>query len=179
MNKLLVLDLDETLVYATNEKLDRQPDFYACGYKVFKRPHLNQFLNFCFEHFRVGVWTSSSTGYASQVVKNIFHNQNPEFVYTYGKCTLRIDFELQDYYTVKKLKKLKKFASLSKVIMVDNTPKKLEDNYGNIVRVNDYTGEEKDQELIYLSQYLLKLKEAENIRTVEKRLWRNEVGYPE
>jgi hypothetical protein len=45
---LLVLDLDETLIYACDDprrlaKLG-EPDFCAAGYPVFKRPHLDYFL---------------------------------------------------------------------------------------------------------------------------------------
>ncbi|MDQ4120460.1 MAG: hypothetical protein M3209_03335 [Acidobacteriota bacterium] len=38
--KLLVLDLDETLIYATEEELERKADFRAGQYLVYKRPFL-------------------------------------------------------------------------------------------------------------------------------------------
>ena len=42
---LVVLDLDETLVHATNEPLDRPCDFRCHGYSVYRRPGLNNFLD--------------------------------------------------------------------------------------------------------------------------------------
>jgi TFIIF-interacting CTD phosphatase-like protein len=45
MKKLLILDLDETLVYSTKELIDCDADFNVHGsYQVWKRPHLNKFL---------------------------------------------------------------------------------------------------------------------------------------
>jgi hypothetical protein len=44
--KLLILDLDETLVYATEEKLERQEDFIVGQYYVYKRPFYTSLLSF-------------------------------------------------------------------------------------------------------------------------------------
>ena len=172
---LLVLDLDETLVHASKSELERSPDFRVYQYFVYKRPELEEFISFCFNHFRVGVWTSSSPGYALKVVNQIFTGERPEFIFNSSRCTVRFDFELQTYYSVKKLKKLKKFAPLEKILMIDDTRRKHEDNYGNLIHIEEYNGEEKDQELYYLQKYLHKLRDMENIRHIEKRLWRQEV----
>lgn len=42
---LAILDVDETLIYATKEKLIREPDFEVFDYRVYKRPNLNEFIN--------------------------------------------------------------------------------------------------------------------------------------
>jgi len=44
---LLILDLDETLIYATETALDRPADFSVYGYHVYRRPHLDAFLATC------------------------------------------------------------------------------------------------------------------------------------
>lgn len=54
-NKLLILDLDETLVYATDKKIDHEPDFKVLDYYIYKRPGLDDFLNTCLEWFEVGI----------------------------------------------------------------------------------------------------------------------------
>ena len=41
---LLILDVDETLVFATEKELSRKADFIVFDYHVYKRPYLNQFL---------------------------------------------------------------------------------------------------------------------------------------
>jgi len=42
---LAILDVDETLIYATKEKLSGEPDFEVFNYKVYKRPNSNEFIN--------------------------------------------------------------------------------------------------------------------------------------
>mmetsp|Transcript_25400 Transcript_25400/g.61179 ORF Transcript_25400/g.61179 Transcript_25400/m.61179 type:complete len:241 (+) Transcript_25400:103-825(+) len=70
---LLILDLDETLIYACDDAAKRraleregcEPDFWAEGYAVFKRPHCSFFLKRARRLFgRVAVWTSAGSGYA-------------------------------------------------------------------------------------------------------------------
>lgn len=56
---------------------------------------------------------------------------------------------------------------------MDDTPQKWERSYGNLVRVKPFEGEETDDELKYLLLYLDQLRYEENIRSVEKRFWRN------
>lgn len=71
-DKLLVLDLDETLIYATMFALDRDFEFQvglACAYK---RPGVDRFLATCLEWFRVGIWTSATQPYADDVVSHLF-----------------------------------------------------------------------------------------------------------
>jgi RNA polymerase II subunit A small phosphatase-like protein len=75
-DKLLILDLDETLVFATEEPLPgrRAADFRVGPYHVYKRPHLDTFLAACRSWFEMAVWTSASPLYAAQVVAAIIEN---------------------------------------------------------------------------------------------------------
>ena len=50
-NLTRLLDLDETLIYATEEKLGGESDFIVGQYFVYKRPFLNEFLEFCFKNY--------------------------------------------------------------------------------------------------------------------------------
>ena len=54
-------------------------------------------------------------------------------------------------------------------------PEKHKDNYGNLVRVSDFTGDPADRELLLLKDYLNRLKLEPNVRTIEKRNWRARV----
>jgi RNA polymerase II subunit A small phosphatase-like protein len=69
---LLILDLDETLVFASETALSRPADFVAFDYHVYKRPHLEKFLEIVREHFDLAVWSSASDLYVEVVVQNIF-----------------------------------------------------------------------------------------------------------
>lgn len=180
--KLLILDLDETLIYSTEIPLARQPDFSVEPYHVYKRPHLDTFIATCFDWFNVAVWTSSGSEYAAEIVAAIFPNpQDLEFIWTSERCSFTynhnydlIDGHYPTYYSRKVLKKVKRRGyRLESIIAIDDTPKKWENSYGNLVRVNPFEGDESDRELIHLTKYLDILKNEQNIRTIEKRGWQN------
>ncbi|XP_044486417.1 uncharacterized protein LOC123211670 isoform X2 [Mangifera indica] len=58
--KLLVLDVNGILVHITQQPVHKgwKPHFVASKKAVFKRPYCCDFLQFCFERFNVGIWTS-------------------------------------------------------------------------------------------------------------------------
>lgn len=172
--KLLVLDLDETLVYSTERSLDRPADLSVVGYHVYKRPHLDAFLDFAFSRFRVGVWTSSGQLYAEPLVAQLMPNRPVEFVWSSGRCSLVRDWEEGGYSTQKRLAKLKKHGfQLEQIIGIDDTASKYARNYGNLVLAQEFTGDLSDDELLHLIQYLDMLEAEPNIRAVEKRRWRD------
>ena len=70
-NKLLILDLDETLIHATENKLEFSEDFQFDKYYVHKRPHLEAFLIDISKHFPIGIWSSADDDYVNEIVKNI------------------------------------------------------------------------------------------------------------
>lgn len=175
--KLLILDLDETLVYATEEKLERQEDFIVGEYFVYKRPHLQEFIEFCVENFDIAVWTSSTHNYATKIVEEIFPNPNDlKFFWSRLRCTFRYDEELQENYFEKMMSKVRKRKyDLAKIIVVDDSPEKWRNSYGNLVRVKPFFGDTEDNELQKLMVYLQRLRDAGNIRKIEKRMWQNRI----
>jgi len=172
--KLLVLDLDETLIYATEDPLERKPDFEVGPYSVYKRPGLDEFLAEVSQHFQLAVWTSSTRLYAEPIVAKIFSlDAELRFVWSRDRCTRTFDPELQEHEYAKNLSKLKRQGySLEHVLMVDDTPTKLSNHYGNLVRVEPFLGDPTDSELFHLANYLPTLAHVPNIRSVEKRYWR-------
>jgi len=72
------------------------------------------------------------------------------------------------------LKKIKKLGyPLESVIVVDDSPEKWRQSYGNLVQVTPYLGTEEDTELALLASYIHVLKDQPDIRAVEKRQWRH------
>ena len=57
--KLLVLDLDETLIYSSETALDYQEDFSFKKYYVYKRPGLETFLNIINQYFEFCLFAGS------------------------------------------------------------------------------------------------------------------------
>jgi RNA polymerase II subunit A small phosphatase-like protein len=123
---LLILDLDETLVWATEDKQDGICDFRAFRYYVTKRPHLDRFLETVSLWFKLAVWTSSGEDYAAIVVGEIFNDVTLEFVWASSRCTQRYDGETRQYYSLKNLKKVqRKGFPLGRVLAIDDSPEKL------------------------------------------------------
>ena len=171
--KLLVLDLDETLIHATEDTLAHDEDFRVGPYRVHLRPHLSSFVNHVLEQFRVGVWTASGESYASAVVERIFPAGSLEFVWSSKRCRTARDFTTGGYQTIKNLQKLKsKGYPLESIIAVDDTPSKYAKSYGNLVTVQEFLGDRSDAELPLLAAYLGHLADVPNVRRVEKRNWR-------
>lgn len=181
---LLILDLDETLIHAREEPLGRAADFQVFGYHVYRRPHLERFLRECAADFRLAVWSSASDDYVAEVVKRIVPPElSLEFVWGRSRCTLSLDTRrVQEegfmdpsshFNYAKKLHKLKRRGyRLERVLIVDDTPRKCIHNYGNAIYVAEYEGREDDDELLHLRTYLETLRDAVNVRTLEKRNWR-------
>ena len=90
-----------------------------------------------------------------------------------SKCSLKRDLTFDTYCFEKRLDKLKKKGfRLEKVLVVDDSPSKSRTNYGNAIYIKEFTGDKGDSELQFLYNYLLTLKRVDNVRTIEKRGWR-------
>eukprot|EP00282_Hemiselmis_andersenii_P033081 CAMPEP_0169474152 /NCGR_PEP_ID=MMETSP1042-20121227/26101_1 /TAXON_ID=464988 /ORGANISM="Hemiselmis andersenii, Strain CCMP1180" /LENGTH=279 /DNA_ID=CAMNT_0009588157 /DNA_START=40 /DNA_END=881 /DNA_ORIENTATION=+ len=240
---LLILDLDETLIYACDDAAKRraleregcEPDFWAEGYAVFKRPHCSFFFKRARRLFgrvavwtsagsgyasqviphvfptdegfdgRVAVWTSAGSGYASQVIPHVFPTDEGfelDFVWTAERVTRRYDPFLYTHYDVKDLRKVKRRGyALERVLIVDDTKRKAERNYGvsvgacaahaiaagnratgratlhqNLVHVDPFEGDMGDTELLLLGDYLESVAARANYRCFDKRDWRSQVS---
>ena len=109
----------------------------------------------------------------------------PAFVWARSRCTrFRLPgldeqgFDSLDYSTqyefAKRLKKVvRRGFDLKRTLIVDDTPEKVRQNYGNAIYIKPYLGAPDDRELASLAEYLLTLKEVENVRGIEKRHWRD------
>ncbi|MCG8648966.1 MAG: HAD family hydrolase [Pirellulales bacterium] len=174
---LLVLDVDETLLHAAEAPLQRLADFRCGPYFVFRRPHVREFLLECAELFQLAVWSSSSADYLNLVLAQTVPHEVPlAFVWSRNRCVQRYDGERHETYFVKDLKKVKRLGfDLARVLIVDDTPQKLERNYGNAVYVRPYFGDPGDNELPKLASYLRSLATVEDVRRIEKRGWRTSV----
>lgn len=181
---LVILDLDETLIHAEAMPDQVGWDFEAGPYKVFIRPGLKDFLQGLREHFEVAIWSSASLDYVTSIVTRIFPEGYPlKFVWARDRCVpARGNFETDIYADlsshlnfVKPLQKVKKagFGSMERMLIIDDTPSKSRENYGNAIYPSQFKGDMKDTELSHLLDYLLLIKDEPNMRKIEKRNWRS------
>lgn len=140
----IVLDLDGTLI----------GEDYICA-----RPHLAEFLAFCFEHFEtVNIWTAASQSWYDQCFRKLLRKHMPAGKDTFHsvwfgeKCKRRYDTDLGYHITYKPLSrywraKSRRMTKFNTVI-VDNTPETYMANYGNAVPIETYLGASRDSELL-------------------------------
>ena len=186
---LIVLDLDETLIHATTEEKFGEIDFSVGPYGVYIRPGLQPFLELLREHFRVAVWSSASDDYVTTVASHLFPAGYPlEFIWGRSRCTLRRDTKEVELYGhtdanshlhyTKMLRKVKDrgyVQSLERLLIIDDTPTKVRNAYGNAIYPRVFDGSPDDEELALLGRYLLIIKDVENVRSIEKREWREQI----
>ena len=176
-NKLLILDIDETLIYSSNKQLDRLPDFKLDEYFVYIRPGVNEFILTCSKLLDLAVWTSSTSDYAHEIINNIFPNHlQLEFLFARERCLFKRNPDLDVIETFKPLKKVRrKGFSLDSVLIIDDTAETFKYNYGNAILVKKYQGEANDVELFLLLKYLERISAEENVRLIDKRHWKYKV----
>jgi TFIIF-interacting CTD phosphatase-like protein len=177
-DKLLILDLDETLIHASKNQLPVIEDFMLDAYYVHKRPYLDQFLVDISQHYSIGIWSSADDAYVEEMVNRVKPpSLTLEILWGRSRCSLKRDLAHDTYYFEKRLDKLKKTGfKPDQVIIVDDSPEKSRANYGNVIYIKEFTGNRNDRELLHLYDYLLTLKSVENIRAIEKRGWRSKYG---
>ncbi len=176
MNRLLlILDIDETLIHATEGTVNTSSDFEIPPYHFSKRPFLSEFLATVSQHYRIALWSSSSAKYVSAIASQIIPvTISLEFQWSHNHCVHSYNPDLQKMCTIKDLKKVKRLGyDLDRVLIVDDTPRKLVRNYGNAIYIQPFTGDPEDSELQKLSLYLTSLADCENVRKIEKRDWRH------
>ena len=174
--KLLLLDLDGTLVYSSTLSIsvhDRTPSFsindeYWGKENIYTnvRPHVNTFLETMYQHYEIAVFTAGIKSYAEGVVAML--DPKRKFI---SNVYSREDCVKCDYGHVKPISKLGR--SLKDVVIVDDCVGMLSfdiDNYVPIIEFQD--GRDNDEELLELSDFLIYLKDFEDIREPVKSYFR-------
>jgi TFIIF-interacting CTD phosphatase-like protein len=177
-DKLLVLDLDETLIH-TNENprfhKDVQPDFsISGGYLVCLRPGVQDFLEFCFTSFReVMIWTAGTEDYAYEVLNKFTDPSRFVRIWDRGRCSPQQDLECFSTYWRKDIAKITRMGyDKEKILCVDDTARNFDRSYGNLIQVRPFHGDPQDTELVLLQKYLNWIGPQERIRAIDKRDWR-------
>lgn len=177
--KLVILDLDETLFYSTQEPLPgRAVDFWAEDYAVYLRPEVQSLFTYLRsnpESYAVMVWSTSNEPYVRHMVDQLGLTGHVAAIWCRDHCyaTTSPDPE-RPYIWGKDLARVRRVfrCSRSRIIAIDNSPIVYRKSYGNLVAVPSFFGEEEPGfSMALLPSYLDKLKEYADIRPVEKRGW--------
>lgn len=157
--RLVIFDLDETLVHATETPLERAPDLAIPPYSIYVRPHLNNLIEFAREHFDLAVWSSAQREYVAEVARHLFGTHTPlRFVWSVERCIQRPDPQTNSYVYIKDLRKVQgQGYPVELVTLVDDSPEKVRRQPRNHIRIAPFRGEATDNELIGLQGKLAEL----------------------
>ncbi|XP_047174658.1 uncharacterized protein LOC124842255 [Vigna umbellata] len=115
--KLLILDVNGLLadfvsIYDTRTRYrrEREPDFILKGRKVYKRPFSENFLQFCFDRFHVGVWSSRAKCNVDEAIKFLMGKSASKLLFCWNQshCTTTEFTTVEDLHKPLVLKELRK-----------------------------------------------------------------------
>ncbi len=120
--KLLILDLDETLIHTTYSPLVGLDAVSQRGYYyLYERPFLKDFLERSCKNYALAIWSASKADYVRWIIRSTVLKEYPfEFVRTRKHCTYKEGKSGAPEY-LKDLRVLD--PTYSEVIMLDDTPK--------------------------------------------------------
>ncbi len=172
---LLILDLDETLIHSSEAGLAHPYDFYLHGFHVYKRPGLDEFLQAASELFEIAIWSSASRDYVEALTSEILPpSPRPAFIWCYDRCITVYDTTISRYNFIKDLERVvDEGFSLSRTLIVDDSPEKVSRNGENAVFCRPFLGDGLDDELPQLLNYLRGIHNVPDVRAIEKSGWRD------
>lgn len=152
--KLLILDIDETLVFVDNkyffkpyEKLE--PEFKVLSYFGVKRPFLDQFLRDINKKYDLALWTSGKKEYAEEINELIFKPL---------KIKLKFVFSNEDLFQGQKDLAIvtDHFPEYSKkdIIAIDDNKEYFLNDLDNLILIKKFHGNPNDMELIRIFKLL-------------------------
>ncbi|XP_017839864.1 CTD nuclear envelope phosphatase 1 [Drosophila busckii] len=180
--KTLVLDLDETLVHScycdpdTNEQfgcsevpptavpdyaLDIEiiPEMPKVSFTVFKRPHVDVFLDFVAKWYDLVIYTASLEEYATVVIDQLDAGRHILQRRLYRQhCRSQTNMISKNLAAVNN--------DLTSVFIIDNSPSVYRDFPLNAVPIKSYIYDMEDMELVRLLPFLDALRFTKDVRTV-------------
>lgn len=157
----VLLDLDETIICSTHsgfpletknyERVKHLTHYINEPFMIFERPHLQDFLDYLFSHYKVSVFTASSKDYCLFIINKFLLNKperNIEFVFFSYHCEIsekryagnnkRLnilkDFDLQDTFP------------LDSIILIDDRQDWAIEQPDLVINVKPFNIEEPDSE---------------------------------
>ncbi|MFO0067032.1 MAG: NIF family HAD-type phosphatase [Pirellulaceae bacterium] len=89
---MLILDLDETLIYDSEEMSYRQADFRVGPFFIYQRPFLDSFLRSVSHVQEIAVWSSASKGFFNGIAQHLLPMVGRwRFICSSSRCIHRLN----------------------------------------------------------------------------------------
>ncbi|CAF0918196.1 unnamed protein product [Brachionus calyciflorus] len=171
--KVLVLDLDETLIHSHHDGLVRPavkpgtpPDFilrveidrHPVRFYVYKRPHVDYFLSVVSQWFELVVFTASMEIYGAAVADKLDNNKGIlRRRYYRQHCTLDVGSYTKDLSAI--------CSDLSKIFILDNSPGAYKGYPDNAIPIKSWFTDPTDTALLNLLPFLDSLRFCSDVRS--------------
>lgn len=180
--KLILLDLDETLIHSEHELKDKDlnsfdtiirfkdkddpsesDEYYEMG--IYVRNGTQKFLSLLNNYFNIGIFTASEKEYADAIIRYLDPNQNIiKFCLYRNNCV-----NVNDLINVKDLRVIKDI-DLKKVVLVDNNMYSFAPQLSNGILINSFYGDKNDVELWNVLGYLIQfIFPADDVRIINEK----------
>ncbi|EAN30762.1 dullard-like phosphatase domain protein [Theileria parva strain Muguga] len=173
--KMLVLDLDETLIHSSFEPSNNSfpMQLMQNGVErtiyIGKRPYLSEFLSVVSNFYEIVIFTAGLKSYADPVI---------DFIDPDGVCKRRLFRDSCKYwngYYIKDLEILNK--PLKDVVTIDNSPCCYCLNPENAIPIETWFNDENDSELCDLVPLLRRLAHTEDVTNIIPSLFNHEIFF--
>lgn len=174
--KILVLDLDETLIHSSsitgpfnNEKRQMlvDPDFeleviiekHLVKFHVFKRPHVDKFLEIVSHWYDVVIFTAGIDAYG-EIITNRLDNKRGIFKKKYFRrhCTPELGLFSKDLSVITN--------DLSSIFILDNSPFAYKNYPHNAIQIKSWFCDQSDKALLNLLPVLDAMRFVQDVRSV-------------
>ena len=163
--KTLVLDIDETLVYATtnrselriiDETINIKMTKFGASVKAYLsyRPYIFEMLDILRDHFELILYTCGTANYAAAFVESVEKNGGNKKYFDHVLSLQHCLYSMENEIYIKDLKILEEGRNLKDVVIVDNTISSFFLQLSNGIPIYDYTGDKSDNILKLLTNYL-------------------------
>ena len=174
--KLVIFDLNGTVLHATKNRLRHDAQFQVRQYHIYVRPKVVETLENLTSHYDIAFWSSASNWFVDDVVSQLLPTYiKPVFQWSSSQCTYVNKTLIPGRFEVYR-KDLENVVQLGydwqNILMIDDTPIKILPDDKNVIQPKTYTGKIIDDEFYFLETYLLHLKNSEDVRAVDKTAWK-------
>lgn len=179
---LLILDLDHTLLFASDRPFARPADLTFGPYFIYDRPHLREFLTFVTTRFRPAIWSASHPSFVEPLASHLFPDLTPlAFIWTRDQCSNRYDLGALHHTPVKDLRRLIPLSeNLAHILHLSMTPppnsRPHPNSAANLLPIPPFEGDPKDTLLLHLIDYLTQVTAAPaqpDFRSLALRQWQS------